>query len=48
MARIRLQKESVEDSKVRGILDQIKEKTKNGVPAAYRAFALHPHILQAN
>lgn len=47
MARIKLQSEDSGNEQVKDIFDEIIERAGR-VPAAYRAFALHPHILQAN
>ena len=47
MARIKLQTENTNHPEIKSVFDEIKEKVDH-VPAAYRAFALHPHILQAN
>ena len=47
MSRINLTKESSNDPAVQKIFEEIKEKADE-VPAAYRAFARHYHILQAN
>ncbi len=47
MARIKLQSENVNDPEIKSVFDEIKEKAGK-VPAAYRAFARHAHILQAN
>ena len=47
MARINLCTESTTNPEISDIFDEIKEKAGR-VPAAYRAFAVHPHILQAN
>lgn len=47
MARIKLPDEVSVDTQSREIFDEIKERAGQ-VPAAYRAFALQPHILQAN
>jgi len=47
MARVKLQSEATDEPEVREIFNDIKERAGR-VPAAYRAFALHPHILQAN
>jgi len=47
MARIKLTNERSEDPQVKPTFDEIIEKAGR-VPAAYRAFARHPHILQAN
>jgi len=47
MARIRLLTEDDENSRIKDIFDDIRKRVGK-VPAAYRAFANHPHILQAN
>jgi uncharacterized peroxidase-related enzyme len=47
MARIQLQNENCEDAEIRPIFDEIIERVGK-VPAAYRAFGRHSHILQAN
>jgi uncharacterized peroxidase-related enzyme len=47
MARIKLENEAATNPQVREIFDEIIAKAGR-VPAAYRAFARHPHILQAN
>lgn len=47
MARIKLQSEQTNDPEIREIFDEIIVKAGR-VPAAYRAFARHAHILQAN
>lgn len=47
MARIKLQNENAKDPLTQEVFSEIKAKVGR-VPAAYRAFALHPHILQAN
>ena len=47
MARIKLENEGAGDPLVKEIFAEITEKAGR-VPAAYRAFARHPHILQAN
>ncbi|SFI86785.1 carboxymuconolactone decarboxylase family protein [Nitrosomonas sp. Nm34] len=47
MARINLEIENMNDLEVSDIFSELREKVGR-VPAAYRAFALHPHILQAN
>jgi len=47
MARIRLENEKATTPQVKEIFAEIIEKAGR-VPAAYRAFARHPHILQAN
>jgi len=47
MARINLQSEITDNLEIDEIFGEIQEKVGR-VPAAYRAFALHPHILQAN
>ncbi len=47
MARIKLSDEASVDTQSREIFDEIKERVGK-VPAAYRAFARYPHILQAN
>lgn len=47
MARIKLQDENTIDPEIRSVFDEIIEKAGK-VPAAYRAFARHAHILQAN
>ncbi len=47
MARINLQTERDVDPESQTIFDEIKERAGQ-VPAAYRAFANHAHILQAN
>jgi len=47
MARINLQNQDTHNPEIITIFDEIKERAGQ-VPAAYRAFALHPHILQAN
>jgi uncharacterized peroxidase-related enzyme len=47
MARIKLEDETSANPQIKEIFTEIIEKAGR-VPAAYRAFALHPHILQAN
>ncbi|MBU2523868.1 peroxidase-related enzyme [Patescibacteria group bacterium] len=47
MARIKLQDEDTNDPEIHKIFKEIKAKAGK-VPAAYRAFARHAHILQAN
>lgn len=47
MARIQLKSDQTTNPEIKTIFDEIIEKSGK-VPAAYRAFALHPHILQAN
>lgn len=47
MARIKLLTEADGNSQIKNIFDEIKERVGR-VPAAYRAFANYPHILQAN
>ncbi len=47
MARIKLSDETSVDSQSQEIFNEIKERAGR-VPAAYRAFAIHSHILQAN
>lgn len=47
MSRIQLTDENSTHPEVRDIFDEIIERAGK-VPAAYRAFAVHPHILQAN
>jgi uncharacterized peroxidase-related enzyme len=47
MSRLTLESESTSDPQVREVFAEIAERAGR-VPAAYRAFALHPHILQAN
>lgn len=47
MSRIQLTQENSIHPEIRTIFDEIIERAGK-VPAAYRAFALHPHILQAN
>jgi uncharacterized peroxidase-related enzyme len=47
MARIKLSEEASVDSQSQEIFNEIKERA-GVVPAAYRAFARYPHILQAN
>lgn len=47
MARITLRKEIGNDPETQEIFNEIKERA-GVVPAAYRAFARHYHILQAN
>ena len=47
MARIKLENATTTNSQIRPIFDEIVEKAGR-VPAAYRAFARYPHILQAN
>jgi uncharacterized peroxidase-related enzyme len=47
MARIKLEDEATTNPEIKDIFNEIKEKA-GGVPAAYRAFARHPHILLAN
>jgi len=47
MARIKLLTEADGNSQIKKIFDEIKERAGR-VPAAYRAFANYPHILQAN
>lgn len=48
MARINLQDVNTNNSEIKNVFDEIKEKTGGTVPAAYRAFGLQAHILQAN
>lgn len=48
MARIKLQSENSDIPEVKKVYDEIKEKTGGDVPAAYRAFGIQSHILQAN
>lgn len=48
MARITLQESNSENPEIKEIFDEIKEMTGGTVPAAYRAFGLKAHILQAN
>lgn len=47
MARIQLQNENCDNVEIRPIFDEIIERVGK-VPAAYRAFGRHAHILQAN
>lgn len=47
MARIKLSDETTVNTQSQEIFDEIKERVGR-VPAAYRAFARHGHILQAN
>lgn len=47
MARIELESDEATNPQVREVFDEIIERVGR-VPAAYRAFARHPHILQAN
>jgi uncharacterized peroxidase-related enzyme len=47
MARIKLEDETTTNPEIKEIFSEIKAKAGR-VPAAYRAFARHPHILQAN
>lgn len=47
MARIKLETENATNPQIKDIFDEIKAKAGR-VPAAYRAFARLPHILQAN
>lgn len=47
MARIKLEIENTNDLEISEIFSELREKVGQ-VPAAYRAFALHPHILQVN
>lgn len=47
MARITLQNENTQNPEIKDIFNEIKAKVER-VPAAYRAFANLPHILQAN
>ncbi len=47
MARIKLVTESEGDAQTQEIFNEIKQRAGK-VPAAYRAFAKYPHILQAN
>lgn len=47
MARIKLETEDSTNPQIQSIFDEIKERAGK-VPAAYRAFARHEHILQAN
>ncbi len=47
MARINLEIENTNSLEISEIFSELREKVGQ-VPAAYRAFALHPHILQAN
>lgn len=47
MARIKLQSEETDNPQIQSIFTEIKERAGK-VPAAYRAFARHEHILQAN
>lgn len=47
MSRIKLLTETEGDAQTQKIFDEIKERAGR-VPAAYRAFAKYPHILQAN
>ncbi len=47
MARINLIDPQSDDPEIRSVFDEIIDKAGK-VPAAYRAFAVHPHILQAN
>ena len=48
MARIKLHKSDASNPEIKSIFDDIKEKTGGDVPAAYRAFGIQSHILQAN
>ncbi len=48
MARIKLQNEDIQDLEIKRVFDEIKSKTGGNVPAAYRAFGVQAHILQAN
>jgi len=48
MARITLQNENSETPEIKDVFDEIKEMTGGTVPAAYRAFGLKAHVLQAN
>lgn len=48
MARIKLQDENNYNPEVKQVFDEIKEITGGSVPAAYRAFGMQSHILQAN
>lgn len=47
MSRLTLQSESTSNPEIKQIFTEITEKVGR-VPAAYRAFGLHSHILQAN
>lgn len=47
MARIKLQSEDTDNPNIQTIFSEIRERAGK-VPAAYRAFAKHEHILQAN
>jgi uncharacterized peroxidase-related enzyme len=47
MSRIGLESEKTANPQIAEIFDEIIERAGR-VPAAYRAFARHPHILQAN
>lgn len=47
MARIKLESEDTSNPNIKSIFSEIKERSGK-VPAAYRAFARHEHILQAN
>ncbi len=47
MARIKLSDETTVNTQSQEIFNEIKERTRRD-PAAYRAFARHPHILQSN
>ena len=47
MARIQLTDEHSSDPQIRSVFDEIQARAGR-VPAAYRAFARHAHILQAN
>ena len=48
MARIRLQSEDYNHPEIKQVYDDIKVITGGSVPAAYRAFGIQSHILQAN
>lgn len=48
MARIKLQNEDCNTAEIKAVFDEIKEKTGGTIPAAYRAFGVKSHILQAN
>lgn len=47
MSRVKLLGEVTNNPEIREVFDEITERVGR-VPAAYRAFALHSHILQAN
>ncbi len=48
MARISLAHADSDNDEIQKVFEEIKQKTGGTVPAAYRAFGLHAHILQAN